>query len=312
MPQTLSLNGDWSLAWHDDFPQFLTAETAPLRTQLTAHVPEPVHQTLMRHGLLDDPRVGLNSLKARWVEEQFWVYRRVFTSPPSSQEPWEEGSFWLVFDLLEFDAVIYLNGQEIGRHANAHRPARFEVSGKLRPVGEENTLVVRLDAGLYSVADKPAADYFPTPLSSLSKIHWMRKGQWQRGWDWQQRLMNVGILGDVRLVWDEAPLVTQLQVFATVSDDLSEATFHARAFFENTLDNPYEGELYIYVLSDDDPVKQPSQEQKITVPIGSSSQVISITLKNPDLWWPKGHGEPNKYGVIVDVIFFFGSDSMRV
>ena len=46
MPQTLSLNGDWSLAWHDDFPQFLTAETAPLRTQLTAHVPEPVHAPL--------------------------------------------------------------------------------------------------------------------------------------------------------------------------------------------------------------------------------------------------------------------------
>ena len=95
----LSLNGDWSLAWHDDFPQFLTAESAPLRAQLTAHVPEPIHATLMRHGLLDDPRVGLNSLKARWVEEQFWVYRKRFTSPASlpnpspgrSQARWERG-----------------------------------------------------------------------------------------------------------------------------------------------------------------------------------------------------------------------------
>ena len=149
----LSLNGDWSLAWHDDFPQFLTAETAPLRAQLTAHVPEPVHATLMRHGLLDDPRVGLNSLNARWIEEQFWVYRKVFTSPPTpspersfltgegdsnsafSESPFPKepttarergwGEVWLTFTLLEFDAVIYLNGQEIGRHASAHRPACF-------------------------------------------------------------------------------------------------------------------------------------------------------------------------------------------
>ena len=299
MPQALSLNGAWELAWHDEFPQFLTAETAPLRTTLTANVPEPVHATLMRHGLLDDPRVGLNSLKARWVEEQFWVYRKTFTSPLAPAPRGE--SVVLIFDLLEYDAVIYLNGQEIGRHASAHVPARFEVTGKLRPAGEENTLVVRLDAGLYAVTDKPAADYQPTPLSSLSKIHWMRKGQWQRGWDWQQRLMNVGILGDVRLQWDEAPLATQLQVFATVSNDLSEATFHVRVFFENTLDNLYEGELSICILNDDEPSKRPWQERRITVPIGSSSQAISVTLENPDLWWPKGHGEPHTYGVEIIV-----------
>ena len=307
MPQTLSLNGDWSLAWHDDFPQFLTAETAPLRTQLTANIPEPVHQTLMRHGLLDDPRIGLSSLAARWVEEQFWVYRRAFTTPPSSpnpssQEPWEEGSFWLVFDLLEYDAVIYLNGQEIGRHANAHRPARFEVSGKLRPEGEENTLVVRLDAGLYSVADKPAADYFPTPLSSLSKIHWMRKGQWQRGWDWQQRLMNAGILGDVRLEWSEYPIVTQCQVYTTVSDDLTTGTVHIRLAFENT---GIPVEIFSLGAGILDTASKKHVASKTTgaclIATGHSVHEFSVEVNSPQLWWPVGHGEAKRYLVFVQV-----------
>ena len=312
MPQTLSLNGDWSLAWHDDFPQFLTA---PLRTQLTATVPEPVHQTLMRHGLLDDPRVGLNSLKARWVEEQFWVYRRVFASPvvtspqplsrtlasslgkglpespsepPSpvrNERPGEgaggevtSGEVFLTFELLEYDAVIYLNGQELGRHANAHTPARFDVTGKLRPEGEENTLVVRLDAGLYSVADKPGADYQATPSGLLTKRHWQRKGQWQCGWDWQQRLMNVGILGNVRLEWSEHPIVTQCQVYTTVSDDLTEATVTAKFFVENHSSEPKQADLFCRVHRNqlpDEPNGEPAQD---------AQRLYRNRIKPPKMW----------------------------
>src|SRR4051794_7565047 len=127
MYRTLSLNGPWGLFYNDDFPHFLTAETIPGRHGYTANVPEPVHQTLMDAGVLDDPRVGLNSLRARWVEELYWSYRRTFATP----EGLGDAAAWLVFERLEMNAVIYLNGQELGRHANAHRPARFNVAGKL-------------------------------------------------------------------------------------------------------------------------------------------------------------------------------------
>ncbi|MBB6049877.1 glycoside hydrolase family 2 protein [Armatimonas rosea] len=327
MPQTLSLNGDWSLAWHDDFPQFLTAETAPLRTQLTAHVPEPVHTTLMRHGLLDDPRIGLNSLKARWVEEQFWVYRKVFVTPASLPQPLpsletrlrrDEGrgvrgvgspppfpptkealrgregaggrdaKVFLTFDLLEYDAVIYLNGQEIGCHANAHRPARFDVTGKLRPEGEENTLVVRLDAGLYAVADKPGADYQTTQLSLLTKNHWMRKGQWQRGWDWQQRLMNVGILGDVRLEYGTFQ-ITQLQVYAIPNPDFSEATVYAQLTINSS--EEHAGFVQFSIIEGDESY----YEDQLILGKGISTHFLEVTITNPKLWWPIGHGEPFQY-----------------
>ena len=64
-----------------------------------------------------------------------------------------EQTSWLVFECLDLNAVILLNGQEIGRHANAHRPARFDVTGKLR--SGENFWVVKIESGLFANAEKP-------------------------------------------------------------------------------------------------------------------------------------------------------------
>ncbi|MGC4047018.1 MAG: hypothetical protein QM758_24750 [Armatimonas sp.] len=297
MPQTLSLNGDWSLSWHDEFPQFLTAETAPFRAQLTAQIPEPVHATLMRHGLLQDPRVGMNSLSARWVEEQYWVYRKTFSSPAL-----QEGHAFLTFTLLEFDAVVYLNGQEIGKHASAHVPARFDVTNKLRPEGEENVLVVRIDAGLYNVAEKPAKDYQASSQASLSKIHWMRRGQWQRGWDWQQRLLNIGILGDVTLEWSRAPFLVQSQIYATVQDDLCQATVTVKAKVFNPESEPVQASLRVGVHNTD-----ALDFSHPLLPPGESIQLVETIIDNPTLWWPVGHGDPHLY--TVELIFSASSDN---
>lgn len=62
---SLSLNGTWDVAWSDDFPTFLTAERLPGRHVFPAAVPAPIHQALLDAGYLDDPRVGMNALRAR-------------------------------------------------------------------------------------------------------------------------------------------------------------------------------------------------------------------------------------------------------
>ena len=46
-------------------PDPYTAVTLRGRKMLEAAVPAPVHKILMNLGLIDDPNVGLNSLKAR-------------------------------------------------------------------------------------------------------------------------------------------------------------------------------------------------------------------------------------------------------
>jgi Beta-galactosidase/beta-glucuronidase len=288
---TLSLNGTWKLAWSDDFPANLVAPALPGRCELDAAVPAPIHQVLMDAGLLDDPRVGLNSLKARWVEENYWAYRRTFATPDDLSPATPA---YLCFDRLEMNAVVYLNGAEVGRHANAHRPARFHVAGKLAPPGEENTVIVLIEAGLFDVADRPGRDYRQSPQALLTKIHWQRRGQWQRGWDWQQRLLNVGILGDVRLEWADVPLLTQVSVYALPSDDLGRATFHVRAEIVNELGAMVTGRLTATV-------RETGDSAQVSVAVGAEPfwATLEVAVEAPRLWWPVGHGEQPLYTVDV-------------
>jgi beta-mannosidase len=306
MYQSISLNGTWDLCHNDDFPQFLTAENLPGRHAFKARVPAPIHEVLMEAGHLDDPRVGLNSLRARWVEEVYWAYRRTFPAP----EGWDgEMPAWLVFQRLEMNAVIYLNGVEVGRHANAHRPARFDVTRVLRADGD-NTLVVLIDAGLFDVSEKPGVEYRDSPQARLTKIHWQRRGQWQRGWDWQQRLLNVGILGDVRLEWSDHPIALQWQAYATLRDDLKTATITVKVSILNPTGSPFLGSLALLVgekafLPHETMVGTLNElgHENIDMAPGESIHCVQASIDSPQLWWPIGHGEQWRYPIDVRLRF---------
>lgn len=294
MSGTLSLNGTWGLTWAEGSPlmrpDHYTGTLLRGRRLLPAQVPAPIHRVLMDHGLLEDPNFGLNSLAARWVEEQYWIYRHTFeASAEATTQP-----AWLVFDRLEYLAVVYLNGEEIGRHANAHRPARFDVAGQLRP--GENLLVVKLSTGLHELAEKSAKEYVGSEIEQLTKRHWQRKPQYQSGWDWNPRLMNVGILGDVRLEWRDAPRLAEVTVFALPSADLREAALTARVTVEGLTEAPVAGFLRLHV-------PETGQEASLPVelPLGESRYELSLTLDQPRLWWPVGHGEQPLYDVEVSL-----------
>lgn len=294
MPGTMNLNGRWGLTWAEGSglmnPDHYTAPTLRGRKMLEAAVPAPIHTVLMDAGLIDDPNVGLNSLKARWVEEQFWIYRRSFVAPEESTRQ----HAWLVFDKLEYEAVVWLNGQEIGHHANAHRPARFDVTGRLQE--GDNLLIVKLSTGIHSAADKPGAEYHCHLIDLLTKRPWHRKPQYQCGWDWNARLMNVGILGDVRLEWHAGPYLEQAAVFAIPSPDLRSAKVHARAFVFNRGDSEVEGTLRVRIRETGQDISA-----KVRMVPGQSNHELIIDLADPRLWWPIGHGEQSRYTVDVEL-----------
>lgn len=246
MGGSLSLNGTWGLTYAEGSqlmtPDHYTGPSLRGRQLIPAAVPAPIHRVLMDAGLLDDPNVGMNSLKARWVEEAFWIYRHTFVAPAEALDQ----AAWLVFEKLEYDATIWLNSGEVGHHANANRPARFNVTGKLR--AGDNLLVVRVSTGIHSCADKPVADYFSQSLDLITRRIWHRKPQYQGGWDWNARLVNVGILGDVTLEWRASPRLDQVTVFAVSSEDLSTATLYVRATVEGLRNDPTDAVLRARIL----------------------------------------------------------------
>ncbi len=289
----LSLNGDWQLTWSEDCPDVPAAPDAPGQMWIPARVPAPVHEVLMEAGLLDDPNVGLNSLRARWVEEQYWVCRLAFDAPDGALA----GSQWLVFEWLELDASVRLNGHEVGRHRNAHRKARFDVTGHLHP--GRNVLVVVVESGLHAVNDLPVAGYGLDPYARQTRRPLLRKAQYQCGWDWNPRMMNVGILGNVRLEWAAAPMLESAWLVAVASDDLKSARLSAkvRILWPEGCEEPC---TLRAVIADTGqsvaaPVTRPDAGAR------SSEHEVQFTIAEPLLWWPIGHGPQNLYTVEVTV-----------
>ena len=137
-----------------------------------------------------------------------------------------------MFEGLDYQAIIYLNGEEIGRHANAHRPCRLEVTGRLR--AGRNLLAVVVESGLQYVADRAGADYSSDSSYTLAKRHWLRKAQYEAGWDWHPRLLNVGITGAVSLEIADEPGIDTIVVLPTLADDHSRASLEVRAFLRHT------------------------------------------------------------------------------
>jgi beta-mannosidase len=296
MNGSLSLNGTWGVTWAEGSPlmnpRHYVGPKLEGRRLLPAAVPAPIHQVLMDNGLLEDPNFGLNSLKARWVEEQFWIYRHTFAAPEEAAGAGVRA--WLVFEKVDTIATLWLNGEQVGRHESAHRPGRFEVTGRIRP--GENLVVVQVETGLHEAADRPAREYECAQIELLTKRHWWRKPAYQSGWDWNARLMNVGILGDVRLEWSCGPRLDDVTVYALVSDDLSTATVHVGVTLDapRDLDAETTGTLRVRIA-------ETGQEVAMKVPVvaGEQRATAELTIDRPRLWWPIHHGEQFLYTVEV-------------
>ncbi|NLH99326.1 MAG: hypothetical protein GX446_07515 [Chthonomonadales bacterium] len=298
---SMTLNGVWQLTWTEDGPETPAAPQAPGQMWIQARTPAPVHEVLMEAGLLDDPNVGLNSLRARWVEEQYWVYRTEFSVPEHALH----GSQWLVFDWLELDASVRLNGHEVGRHRNAHRRARFDVTGRLH--AGANVLIVMVESGLHAVNDVPVAGYGFDPYAQLTRRPLLRKAQYQAGWDWNPRMMNVGILGDVRLEWATVPVVDDAWGVAVAADELMTARVSAkvRLLWPDGCD-----ERCVLRAAIPEIGSTASLEITRPDPAGSASEhAVGLTVDEPRLWWPIGHGSQHLYTVAVTIETRFGVQS---
>ena len=293
MKGTLDLNGVWQVSWTEGLHgrgEHACAQQFDRLRYIDLPVPCELHRALTQVGILEDPNVGLNSLKARWVEEQLWIHRREFTAPEQAAT----SPAWLVFEGLDLNATIYLNGEQVGRHHSAHRPCRVDVSGKLKP--GENTVAVVVESGLYDVADREGAAYNTAPETLLNKRHWMRKPQYQAGWDWNPRLINVGIVGDVRLEWGRMPWIDQLVVLPHLDADLQKARLLVRAHVHNPVQEPISVRLRaVAAIPEEAGIARGETEMQL--PAGASRIEAVLSLERPHVWWPVGHGDQPLYDV---------------
>ena len=288
MKTVIDLGGDWKLRGFDGYGEQLGSTALPQAFDnllaIDGTVPGSVYRDLMQAGWIEDIYKECNSLKAQWVEQYYWYYSREF----AVEERFLDKSGFLILDGLDLDAVIYLNGEVIAEHHNVYRPCRIDIRGKLKKEG--NYLIVRVDSGLLSSADKRGGDYNLELTAVATKRAHLRKPQYGCRWDWSPRLMNVGIGKSVRLEFADVAYLDQVVIQPELSAGNEKATLRVRAHIVNTTADEHQLTLNSEVAGSIEHV------EALATP-GASVIEVAIEIDNPKLWWPRSQGEPYLYDV---------------
>jgi beta-mannosidase len=299
MEDQIYLSGKWKVTWNDgqhgpnNIDQFIRINPVKdLNRYMDVDVPMDLNIAMQKKGIVDDLNYGVNYLKSRWVAEQYWQYYREF----DVSEDVVSKSVKLKFDRLDYSARIFLNGKLIGSHNNAFIPCVIDVTGKLKK--GKNTITVGIGSGLYAVADKSMFDYNHAANLNvhLNKRHWLRKPQYQFSWDWNPILVNVGITGNVSLIWFDYVRLNNIVPVIEMSDNLTSASVTVRSFIEGTEDN---NEFTVKAT-----LVETGEKISIKTDIikGINPYELKLNVDNPKLWWPVGQGNPNRYTLRVDII----------
>ncbi|HBE42713.1 MAG TPA: hypothetical protein DDW27_16220 [Bacteroidales bacterium] len=292
----LSLSGRWKVTWNDGNhgPNSINGFSMinPLNDTLRymdIDVPMDLILSLQKKGMISDINYGMNYLSARWIAEQYWQYYREFSVP----EGINNKSVWLKFDRLDYSAVICLNGKPVGRHDNAFIPCLIDVTGKL--LEGKNILTMGIESGLYDAADRSVKDYNNSLNVYLNKRHWLRKPQYQFSWDWNPQLINIGITGDVSLIWRDEARLDNIVPWIKMNDDLSSADMVIRAFIEGT---DKSGDVTAEAILVE---RNQHVSRKITLSEGIKPYELKMRIDRPELWWPAGQGDPYLYTLRIDI-----------
>ena len=260
---------------------------------LDVPVPGDVHRALMAAGLIEDPFYDRNEDGGAWIEDREWWYRTRFRGP---EEPLRsEERLRLIFCGLDTFATVWLNGEEIGRHANMFREAVFDVGSKVR-FGEENSLAILFDRPLDHAGEEHPDQWGRNPERVL-----MRKAQFGFGWDWGPRLPTVGIWRPVILRRERRAAIAGVHFHTLDLDaDGERAALAARVEAER-----FAGEGPVAVtIALRDPDGEPVAEHTMVLE-GEGPHLAGtayLTVEKPRLWWTHDLGEPALYALSVELV----------
>ena len=301
--ESISLNGKWTL--YGLRPGEGKKRGAHLREfqargAMEVLVPGDVHLDLIRAGRLEEPLTGLNAKGCRWVEDREWWWRRTFDVPAERAGLPAE----LVFEGLDYEAEIFLNGKKVGQHRNAFVPCRIDVSGRLRP--DENLLTVRLESGARQAGRKKASKYMGGwNLASPSCL--LRKPQFTFGWDWAPRLLTCGIWRPASLEIHEGASIKDIWVRSAIEPEggggawgrtARSAELQIAVEVESFFDRTRGVELKVVLAAEEELVERFEAE----IDPGLNRVECTVRIDRPLLWYPRSAGESNLYTVVVDLI----------
>jgi beta-mannosidase len=231
------------------------------------------------------------------VARKPWLYRKRFRVP----DEFAGKRMQLVFDGVDHACEVRLDGELLGRHSGMFRQFDFEVSEALRP-GTEHLLEVHIDPMPESLlpflkaADSRKSGFFTEDHFFVRGIDHMRqvlkdlKSPTALAWDWGVALYSLGIWKEVRLEASGSARIDGLQVKTGLDDTFQTAGIEGILEVHSMTERPV---LARFRVSGHGPER--IVERGVELKAGRQRVAAQLTLKNPALWWPAGHGEQPLY-----------------
>lgn len=244
-----------------------------------ATVPGTVHTDLFANQLIPDPFYGANEKQLQWIENEDWEYETFFsvTNSELSHENIE-----LELNGLDTYATVFLNGIAILEADNMFRKWSLSVKNQLKK--GKNHLKIVFHSAVQK--GKEAASKLPYTLPEKERV-FVRKAQYQFGWDWGPRFVTAGIWKNLQLkFWNSASIgnIKYSQVELNDQKAILEFTTEIRVSEVKTI------QLKINEKSETFHLKK-----------GTNKVKIGYEISNPKLWWCNGLGTPNLYSISVQL-----------
>jgi len=287
--QTLDLTGQWQFK---EYP----ATARRMRDLddnewLSCTIPNSIFVNLIEAGKIERCDIDANPENYTWVSDKSWVFRKSFDV---SQDLLKADKMELVCDGLDTVASVWLNEKLLGRCENMFVQHRLDVTEHIKPAA--NSLLVRFDP-VVPHAKNLMERY--TPFSDALFLNpyraYVRKAQYQFGWDFCPPLPGCGIWRPLRIEATAKARLANVHI-RTIHCDERTADIRIAVMLDRIRREKYRCALDIY----DSGANIIGQLQ--FEPHGDCGSAV-FRIDNPRLWFPAGYGRPNLYQVRVNLLW---------
>lgn len=309
---TISLKDNWTLTVLGknvyDIPE------TPIETK----VPSTVYGTLLNKGLMPDPFYRDNELDALKLMDNDFVYETEFSV---SEEDRKADRLFLHFDGIDTLADVYLNGKLLGHTDNMNRVWEYDITSEVK--GDPEDTVYHPKVLLHSPTRFISEEDQKCPVGASSDampgFPHIRKAACMFGWDWGPRLPDAGLFRPVSVEAVKTARISQVKI-----DQKHRVT--GKTVHGNTVDSvqvtadteiewmpeaAFEKVKAVFLLTSPDGARTLSAESVpvdlsmgyvpsmnltgLTCNLRCSHVSLSLTVSDPQIWWPNGYGEQPLY-----------------
>jgi beta-mannosidase len=238
-----------------------------------ATIPGTVHTDLFQNQLIPDPFFGANEKQLQWIENENWEYETYFSLTKSELK---NQNIDVEFEGLDTYATVFLNGKVVLEANNMFR--KWSISAKSHLKIGSNHLKVVFHSAVQK--GKEEAKKISYTLPEKERV-FVRKAQYQFGWDWGPRFVTAGIWKNVQLkFWNSAKIESVKYNQKVLNETVADLDFIFTIFTQKS------GKYQIKLGQKLFPFELKKGQNVVKVP---------ISIPNPILWWSNGLGVPHQY-----------------